>query len=145
MLELLRDLDLEEARTLFLSMGGLVEALHKYPDQLGRLRADRSLIANAAQEIVRWQSPVTHMRRTLTKDAELAGQSLKAGEKIVLWYISGNRDESVFPDADRYDVARANAAAIRDEYLDCPPVIEILDFIAAESDRALSSPNRGKN
>ena len=54
------------------SMGGLVEALHKYPDQLGRLRADRSLIANAAQEIVRWQSPVTHMRRTLTKDAELA-------------------------------------------------------------------------
>ena len=91
------------------SMGELVEALHKYPDQLGRLRADRSLIANAAQEIVRWQSPVTHMRRTLTKDAELAGQSLKAGEKIVLWYISGNRDESVFPDADRYDVARANA------------------------------------
>ncbi|WP_088311299.1 cytochrome P450 [Novosphingobium sp. B 225] len=91
------------------SMGGLVEALHKYPDQLERLRADRSLISNASQEIVRWQSPVTHMRRTLTKDAELGGQSLKAGEKIVLWYISGNRDESVFADAERYDVARANA------------------------------------
>ena len=91
------------------SMGGRVEALHKYPDQLEKLRADRSLIANAAQEIVRWQSPVTHMRRTLTRDAELAGQSLKAGEKIVLWYISGNRDESVFADAERYDVARPNA------------------------------------
>ncbi len=91
------------------SMGGLVEALHKYPDQLERLRADRSLISNASQEIVRWQSPVTHMRRTLTRDAELGGQSLKAGEKIVLWYISGNRDESVFADAERYDVARSNA------------------------------------
>ncbi len=91
------------------SMGGLVEALHKYPEQLDKLRADRSLISNASQEIVRWQSPVTHMRRTLTRDAELGGQSLKAGEKIVLWYLSGNRDEGVFADAEHYDVARANA------------------------------------
>lgn len=91
------------------SMSGLVEALHKYPDQLDRLRADKALIPNAAQEIVRWQSPVTHMRRTLTRDAELGGQSLKAGEKIVLWYISANRDEAVFKDAERYDVGRDNA------------------------------------
>ena len=49
------------------------------------------------------------MRRTLTRDAELGGQSLKAGEKIVLWYLSGNRDEGVFADAEHYDVARANA------------------------------------
>lgn len=91
------------------SMSGLVEALHKYPDQLDRLHADKALIPNAAQEIVRWQSPVTHMRRTLTRDAELGGQSLKAGEKIVLWYISANRDESVFKDAERYDVGRENA------------------------------------
>ncbi len=91
------------------SMSGLVEALHKYPDQLDRLRADKALIPNAAQEIVRWQSPVTHMRRTLTRDAELGGQSLKAGEKIVLWYISANRDEAVFKDAERYDVGRENA------------------------------------
>ncbi len=91
------------------SMSGLVEALHKYPDQLERLRADKALIPNAAQEIVRWQSPVTHMRRTLTRDAELGGQSLKAGEKVVLWYISANRDEAVFKDAERYDAGRENA------------------------------------
>jgi cytochrome P450 len=91
------------------SMSGLVEALHRYPDQLEKLRGDRSLIPNAAQEIIRWQSPVTHMRRTLTRDAELGGQHLKAGEKIVMWYISANRDEAVFPDAELYDVARDNA------------------------------------
>lgn len=91
------------------SISGFVEALHKYPDQLARLRADPSLIPNAAQEIIRWQSPVTHMRRTMTRDVELAGQSLKAGEKIVLWYLAANRDETVFGDAERFDVGRENA------------------------------------
>ncbi len=91
------------------SMSGLVEALDRYPDQLDRLRADPSLIPNAAQEIIRWQSPVTHMRRTALADTELGGQRIREGEKIVLWYISANRDESVFPDAERFDVARENA------------------------------------
>ncbi len=91
------------------SMSGLVEALHLYPDQLDKLRADPSLIPNAAQEIIRWQSPVTHMRRTCTRDVELGGQHLREGEKVVMWYISGNRDESVFPDAERFDVTRDNA------------------------------------
>ena len=91
------------------SMSGLVEALHRFPEERARLAADRSLIPNAAQEIVRWQSPVSHMRRTLTRDAELAGQQLKAGEKIVLWYISANRDERVFADPDRFDAGRENA------------------------------------
>ena len=91
------------------SMSGLVEALHLYPGELDKLSADASLIPNAAQEIIRWQSPVTHMRRTCTADVELGGQQLKKGEKVILWYISGNRDESVFADAERFDVARANA------------------------------------
>lgn len=91
------------------SMSGLVEALHKFPDQLEKLRADRSLVSNASQEIIRWQTPVAHMRRTLTADSELGGQHLKAGEKVILWYISANRDESVFPDAERFDVTRDNA------------------------------------
>ena len=91
------------------SMSGLVEALDRWPDQLDRLRAEPSLIPNAAQEIVRWQSPVTHMRRTATVDTELGGQRIAAGEKVVMWYISANRDEAVFTDADRFDVARANA------------------------------------
>jgi cytochrome P450 len=91
------------------SMSGLVEAFDKYPDQLERLRADPSLIANAAQEIIRWQSPVTHMRRTALADTELGGQLIREGEKVVMWYISANRDESVFPDSERFDVARENA------------------------------------
>lgn len=91
------------------SMSGLVEAFDKFPDQLDLLHSDPSLIPNAAQEIIRWQSPVTHMRRTATRDTELAGQAIREGEKMIMWYISANRDESVFPDADRFDVARANA------------------------------------
>ncbi|MFN2098835.1 cytochrome P450 [Altererythrobacter sp. MF3-039] len=91
------------------SMSGLVEALDRSPGQLDVLHADRSLIPNAAQEIIRWQSPVTHMRRTATGDIELAGQQIREGEKIVMWYISANRDESVFEEADAFDVTRKNA------------------------------------
>jgi cytochrome P450 len=91
------------------SMSGLIEALSLYPDQLDRLHADTSLIPNAAQEIIRWQSPVTHMRRTATVDCELGGQSIAKGDKVVMWYISANRDESVFPDAEKFDVTRKNA------------------------------------
>jgi cytochrome P450 len=91
------------------SMSALVEALDRYPGELDKLRADPSLIPNAAQEIIRWQSPVTHMRRTATQDAVLGGQQIREGEKLVLWYISANRDESVFPDAERFDVSRDNA------------------------------------
>ena len=84
-----------------------LSALH--PEQLEMLRADPSLIPNAVQEVIRWQSPVTHMRRTCTQDTELGGQKIRKGEKVVLWYISANRDENVFPDPDRVDFARANA------------------------------------
>ncbi len=91
------------------SMSGFVEATTLYPDQLEVLRADPSLIPNAAQEIIRWQSPVTHMRRTCTADVSLGGQQLAKGDKVVMWYISANRDECVFPDAERFDVTRANA------------------------------------
>jgi cytochrome P450 len=91
------------------SMSALVEAFDTYPEELERLRADASLIPNAAQEIVRWQSPVTHMRRTALADTELGGQVIQAGEKVVMWYISANRDEAVFPDAERFDVGRGNA------------------------------------
>lgn len=91
------------------SMSALVEAFDKYPSELDRLREDASLIPNAAQEIIRWQSPVTHMRRTALEDTELAGQRIGKGEKVVMWYISANRDERIFPDAERFDVARENA------------------------------------
>ena len=91
------------------SMSALVEAFDRYPDQLERLRADPALIPNAAQEIVRWQSPVTHMRRTALGDTELGGQTIRKGEKVVMWYISANRDERVFPSAEQFDAARDNA------------------------------------
>lgn len=91
------------------SMSGLVEALDRFPDQLDLLHEDRSLIPNAAQEIIRWQSPVTHMRRTTTRDTELGGQAIPEGEKVVMWYISANRDEALFENPDAFDVTRKNA------------------------------------
>jgi cytochrome P450 len=90
-------------------MSALVEAFDRYPGEYDRLKADRSLVGNAAQEIIRWQSPVTHMRRTALADTELGGQTIREGEKIIMWYISGNRDETVFADAERFDVGRENA------------------------------------
>lgn len=91
------------------SMSALVEAFRLYPSEVDKLRSDPGLAANAAQEIIRWQSPVTHMRRTAVVDTELGGQRIAKGEKVVMWYISGNRDERVFADADRFDVTRGNA------------------------------------
>ncbi len=91
------------------SMSGLVETLNRYPEQLDALHGDTSLIPNAAQEIIRWQSPVTHMRRTTTCQTTLADITIPKGEKIVMWYISANRDENTFDDPERFDVARPNA------------------------------------
>ena len=91
------------------SMSGFVHACHLFPEQFDKLRADPSLVPNAAQEIIRWQSPVTHMRRTCTQDTELGGQRLAKGDKVILWYISANRDENVFENPDQFDVARDNA------------------------------------
>ena len=91
------------------SMSALVEAFDKFPEELEKLRAKPDLAANAAQEIIRWQSPVTHMRRTAVADTELGGQPIAKGDKVVMWYISANRDEAVFADADRFDVSRENA------------------------------------
>lgn len=92
------------------TMSGLAYGLDLYPDQRAKLEADPALIPNAVSEIIRWQTPLAHMRRTATQDTELAGQQIKAGDKLALWYISGNRDESVFgADADTLVVDRPNA------------------------------------
>lgn len=91
------------------SMSGLIDAFRRFPDQLAQLRANPALIPTAVQEIIRWQSPVTHMRRTCTEDTELNGQKLSKGDMVVMWYISGNRDETVFPNAEVFDITRENA------------------------------------
>ena len=93
------------------SISGGVIALNEYPEEYQKLRNDPKLIPNMVAEIVRWQTPVIHMRRTALADYELGGQTIKAGDKVVMWYLSGNRDEAVFPDADRLIIDRRNARA----------------------------------
>ena len=85
--------------------GGML-ALVEHPDQRDRLLADPSLLPSAIEEMLRWTSPVMHMARHATRDVEMRGQTIRAGEKVLLWYPSANRDENVFPDPDRFDVAR---------------------------------------
>jgi cytochrome P450 len=91
------------------SMSAYAWALEQFPDERAKLEADPSLIANATQEIIRWQTPLAHMRRTATQDADLMGHRIAAGDKLVLWYLSANRDESVFERPDEIIVDRANA------------------------------------
>jgi cytochrome P450 len=83
-------------------------ALIENQDQLKRLQEQPELIPNAVEEFLRWASPVYHFRRTATRDAELGGKSIKAGDKVVMWFASGNRDEAVFEDPYRFDVTRTN-------------------------------------
>ena len=91
------------------SISGGVIALNEFPEEYEKLRNDPSLIPNMVSEVIRWQTPVIHMRRTATQDTVLGGQQIKEGEKVIMWYLSGNRDESVFPDADRFIIDRPNA------------------------------------
>jgi cytochrome P450 len=91
------------------SISGGVLALNQFPGEFARLKADPSVIPNMVSEIIRWQTPVLHMRRTLKTDYEYRGRRMHAGEKVVMWYISGNRDESVHEDADRLLIDRPSA------------------------------------
>jgi cytochrome P450 len=91
------------------SISGGVMALNKYPDEYQKLRDNPGLIPNMVSEMIRWQTPVIHMRRTALQDYELGGKQIKEGDKVVMWYLSGNRDESVFEDADRLIIDRPNA------------------------------------
>jgi cytochrome P450 len=85
-----------------------MKALSDYPDQRAIWQADFEDVSKTAiEEIVRWASPVIFMRRTTTRDTELGGQSLKEGEKLLLFYSSGNRDEDVFEEPYRFDVRRS--------------------------------------
>ena len=93
------------------SISGGVIALNQFPDEYQKLRDNPKLIPNMVSEMVRWQTPVIHMRRTALEDYELGGQQIKEGDKVVMWYLSGNRDESVFEDADRLIIDRPNARA----------------------------------
>ena len=84
-----------------------LQALLEHPDQLERLRRDPALMTTAVEEILRWATPVLHFRRTAMQDVELRGTTIAAGDKVTTWFVSGNRDEDVFPDADTFDVGRS--------------------------------------
>ncbi|MDP3675344.1 MAG: cytochrome P450 [Novosphingobium sp.] len=91
------------------TMSAMAYAFDKFPDQRAALEGDPLLTDNAVSELIRWQTPLAHMRRNAIRDVEFEGQHIAAGDKVVLWYISANRDESVFPAADRFDIRRENA------------------------------------
>jgi cytochrome P450 len=78
------------------SMTGGVYAFNKWPDQLAILKANPELIPSAVSEIIRWQTPLSYMRRTALEDYELRGKTIRKGDKVLMWYISGNRDEEQF-------------------------------------------------
>ena len=91
------------------TISGGVLALNENPDQYDLLRARRDLVPNMVAEMVRWQTSVIHMRRTALRDTVLAGKPIRAGDKVIMWYLSGNRDEAVFDNADKLVIDRPNA------------------------------------
>ena len=88
-----------------------VLALSAFPDEKAKLVADPSLTASAVKEVVRWATPLMHVRRTAMKDAAIGSQQIKKGDKVVVWYVSANRDEEQWPQSMRFDVSRFNAGA----------------------------------
>ncbi|MDT9012339.1 cytochrome P450 [Novosphingobium sp. APW14] len=91
------------------TMSGIVHGLDQFPDQRAIFESDPSVIPNAVQECIRYVTPLAHMRRTATDDADLFGHQIKKGDKLILWYISANRDETVFEDPDKLNITRENA------------------------------------
>ena len=90
------------------SITGGVLALNQNPQEYEKLRADHGLVTNMVPEIIRWQTPLMHMRRTALEDVALAGETIRKGDKVVMWYLSGNRDETVIDRADDFIIDRAN-------------------------------------
>ncbi|MFN3514319.1 MAG: cytochrome P450 [Phenylobacterium sp.] len=88
------------------SISGGLYALNQNPDQYAKLRANPDLIGSMVPEIIRWQTPLAHMRRTAVADIELGGKEIRKGDKVVMWYVSGNRDEAVIEEPDRFIIDR---------------------------------------
>ena len=88
------------------SMTGGLLALNLHPHEYDKLRANHDLVPSMVSEIIRWQTPLAHMRRTATQDIELNGKLIKKGDKVVMWYVSGNRDEEAIDNPNAYIVDR---------------------------------------
>jgi cytochrome P450 len=88
------------------SISGSVLALNQNPDQYQKLRDNPGLIPSMVSETIRWQTPLSHMRRNATRDVEFGGKTIKKGDKVVMWYISGNRDGEVIENPNAYIIDR---------------------------------------
>jgi cytochrome P450 len=88
------------------TISGSVYALNTYPDQYDKLRGDPALIPSMVSETIRWQTPLSHMRRLATQDFEFGGQTIRDGDSVVMWYISGNKDDRVIADPYNYVIDR---------------------------------------
>jgi len=88
------------------SITGSIYALNKNPDQYAKLRANPDLIPSMVSETIRWQTPLAHMRRTALEDIELGGKLIRKGDKVVMWYVSGNRDDTAIENPDSYIIDR---------------------------------------
>ena len=91
------------------SMSGGVLALNQFPEEFRKLKAKPELIPNMVSEIIRWQTPLANMRRVATQDVELRGQTIKKGDRVLMWYASGNRDERKFENPDQLIIDRKDA------------------------------------
>jgi cytochrome P450 len=91
------------------SMSGGVLALNQYPSEFEKLKNDHSLIPNMVAEVIRWQTPLAYMRRTANNDCIVGGKQIKAGDQMLMWYLSGNRDEDVFERGEELIIDRQNA------------------------------------
>lgn len=91
------------------SMSGGVLALNQFPEEFIKLKKNPELIPNMVSEIIRWQTPLAHMRRVATQDVELRGQTIKKGDRVLMWYASGNRDERKFENPDQLIIDRKDA------------------------------------
>src|SRR5665213_2866621 len=91
------------------TISGSVLALNQNPDQYAKLRADPSLIPSMVSETIRWQTPLAHMRRRCLQDFEFQGQQIRKGDKVIMWYVSGNRDETVIDNPNAYIIDRERA------------------------------------
>lgn len=91
------------------SMSGSVYALNKFPEQYDKLIANPDLIPKFVAELIRWQTPLPYMRRTANEDCEISGKQIKQGDQLLMWYLSGNRDEEHFENANDLDIERHNS------------------------------------
>jgi len=90
------------------SMSGGVVFLNQFPDEMAKVRSNPALIPSMVSEIIRYQTPLPHMRRTATRDVEFRGQTIRKGEKVVLWFVSGNYDDTVIDRPEAFWVDRPN-------------------------------------